>query len=154
MNFDKKFERILNNEFKVLKKNTIFPTDAGYSVFGCYQLENTNRGTLIKKYDRTVGIFENDRNALGWCVADKLHQYQLADELARLDSTIQRTKIDITALMNVMHKSQDFERKDIISAKLSSKQAILVDCKSRLEKCVNVTKYWQIRGFNNEIERT
>lgn len=154
MNFDKKFERIVHNEFGELKKHLIFPTDTGYSVFGCYQLEGTRQGTLIKKYDHTVGIFENNRNALGWCVADKLRQYQLADELVRLDSTIQRTKIDITALTNVMRHSQDVERKDIVWAKISNKQAILADCKSRLEKCVNVTKYWQIRGFNNEIERT
>lgn len=154
MNFDKKFERIVNNEFKTLKKHLIYPTDTGYSVFGCYQLEDTRQGTMIKKYDRTVGVFENNRNALGWCVADKLHQYQVADELVRLDAAIQRTKIDITALTNVVRKSQDVERKDIVLAKISNKQAILADCKTRLEKCVNVTKYWQIRGFNNEIERT
>jgi hypothetical protein len=44
--------------------------------------------------------------------------------------------------------------RDSVAAKISQKEQLLFFINSRLEKCVNVAKYWQLKGFNDEIART
>jgi hypothetical protein len=41
-----------------------------------------------------------------------------------------------------------------VEAKIDTKRCRLQQLDFRLDKCVNLAKYWQTQGFNNETVRT
>ena len=61
---------------------------------------------------------------------------------------------DLSLVQQLFHRYRDPVVRDSVAAKLSHKRQTLLDINSRLEKCANLAKYWQTKGFNDEIART
>jgi hypothetical protein len=45
-------------------------------------------------------------------------------------------------------------RREAVHSKIDSRKYRLRCIAEQLDKCINLAKYWQIRGFNNETART
>jgi hypothetical protein len=52
----------------------------------------------------------------------------------------------------MMARSKSFEFRDILSVKISNQQRQYQAIDTELSKCINLAKYWQYRGFNNETQ--
>ena len=158
MNLDRKFETLmsmLGDDLEIAKKNSIFETPDGYWVFDDYRVIKKSDGIEVHPGKRsTVLKFTSLRYAISWCVADKYRQFALADEILLYDTRRNGLQNDIAASTQMLSKIKNFVTKDVIEAKRSDKRAKLLAVNERLDKCANVAKYWQIRGFNNEIART
>jgi signal recognition particle GTPase len=92
--------------------------------------------------------------ALSWCIADKYQQHHLSTDIMRLEQQKLLLTADIRtrSTLNARIRSQDL--RESVEAKIATRRARLQIVDERLTKCVNLAKYWQQRGFNNETART
>lgn len=149
-----KLEKILSEEFSALEHNTLFYENGQYHAFGIYEIQRTDQGVRVSKYSCPVQCFRDTRTALSWCIADKYQQYVLAQQLVSLDHSKDLLENDIairTALLNNI--KQSFTR-EAVFLKIDTRRRKLKHVDNELDKCINLAKYWQIRGFNNETQRT
>lgn len=149
-----KLEKILHNDIVEIQENAIFESENGYEVFNKYTVTKQGHCIEVIRKNKQSKIFSSTRNALSWCVADKYNQIKLADEIERLDQQKLRLANDVQLVLAKMPKIKDQEFKEVVELKLDTKQRLLKKVEHGLNKCVTLAKYWQLRGFNDEIERT
>ena len=150
-----RLEQIIQPEIELLKSNLIVPINKKeYQVFDKYYIQSTNNAFVVKLRDNICGEFSTLRYALSWCVADKYNQYNLANSLKTLDNKLSYLSEDVSTRELLARKFKDQECREIAYLKVQNKKMHIASIKEQLEKCVNLAKYWQIRGFNNETART
>ena len=153
--FTRKLEKMISIDIDHLLNNSIIPQGKGYSVFNRYQLNPTeSEVTLYVDSIMDQLTFGSKRTALGWCVADKYQKSNLAREIAYLDRQKVRLQDDVAAQIKSLKNFKDPIRRSIVEVKLDNKKVALKQVSDKLNKCINTAKYWQIKGFNDEIERT
>lgn len=148
-----KLEKILSMDLHTAKSNSIFTTDSGYQVFGKYEITKKNNNVSVSRHDYHISDFSSVKTAVSWCIADKYNQYKLADEVLVLDHQRSRLHDDLFVTKHLLRKSKDCNFIETVELKLETKQHLLTSVELRLDKCASLAKYWQLRGFNNEIER-
>lgn len=151
---EKKLESILSDDIDSVKNNLIFATDEGYNVFDVYKLIKRGNEIEVIKHRNVIGVFSSTRTAISWCIVDKYKQYRLSDEIQQLDLSRKRLRDDVETSSLHMPKFKNSPAREIAELKLDTKKSLLGAIEQRLDKCANLAKYWQLRGFNNEIERT
>ena len=150
-----RLEQMVSADIEEMCKNLIIKSSDGYEVFGRYRLQKTEDGVIVKRIDGIQSLlFSNMKTGLSWCVADKFNQRTLAIELEKLDSQRQNLRYDVTVRQHIINSMTDFVRKEVSETKISTKKIRLRQIDNQLDKCVNLAKYWQLRGFNDEIART
>ena len=155
MKSDQEFDRMFRQEFRETMPNIIWQNDDGnYEVFGKYKIIPGKTGHQVLCWDNEVGVFNSTRSALSWCIADKFKEYNLARELLDTDNKLGHLAQDITVRANLADRSNRPEFREAIGTKLETKIIRKKQLENQLAKCVNMAKYWQQRGFNNEIART
>ena len=149
-------ERLFEPELDQLKKNIIYCNDGQYHVFDQYTINKQSTDTyLTYKQHQDPKSFSALRFALSWCIADKYGKLDLAADILNLDQ--QRCTIlnNVKVRQKLAKKIQDPVRKEIVELKIANKKHGLVQVENQLTKCVNLAKYWQIKGFNcDETART
>jgi hypothetical protein len=83
-------------------------------------------------------------------VADKYHQYNLANNIQTLDSKKQQLSADIHCRLSQATRGRHEDFYETVNTKIQPKQAVLDSVHAELEKCINSAKYLQLRGFSNE----
>lgn len=141
-------------EFQRLSHHIIVKDANTLVVFGRYMLDSGPQGCTVSTWSDTVAVFSNTRTALSWCVADKFSRYQLANSIKILDEKKQSLIGDIQHNRLQTRRSQHTDFCDLLETKIQHKQIRLENTKSELEKCINLAKYLQLRGFDNETART
>jgi hypothetical protein len=91
--------------------------------------------------------------AISWCVADKYGKDSLALELITLDLEIERRTNEITHYRNTLERSTDSVQRFVAADRLAESLARLKYAQEQLDKCVNLAKYWQLKGFKDETAR-
>ena len=150
-----RLEQMVSGDIEDICKNLIIKSGNGYEAFGRYRLQKTDNGIAVKRVDgiQTL-IFGSMKTGLSWCIADKFNQHTLAMELEKLDSQSQNLRCDVLVRQQIINRMTDLNRKDAADTKISTKKIRLRQIDNELDKCVNLAKYWQLRGFNDEIART
>ena len=153
MTQEQKLERWAERELKRnIKKLIISDDDGSYVMFGLYQIVPVSNGFAVNTWSETVHVFGSKRSATSWCVADKLKQYRLADEILLLDRKHQLLGADIHCRRVLAQQGRHESFYEIVNMKIQPKIDVYNVVHSELEKCINQAKYLQIRGFNNETE--
>ncbi len=152
MKYQHKLTQLAQRELPTLKHKLIVPTDSGYEVFGRYWLEKTDRGYEVKNHANRFGTFRHSRTALAWCIADRINNINLANQILNLEKTASRYHNDITVRSHIAEKTKHGYQWETINHKMSRRrqQAQAVD--AELSKCIEQAKYYQNRGFSNETE--
>jgi len=146
-----KIERWAENELMRNIKHVIIDDDTGsYVAFGKYYLESVDAGCQVSTWDRHIHTFANRRTAISWCVADKYHQYTLANNIQTLDSKKQQIADDLYCRRTQAQLGRNETFYETVITKLQPKEILLNSVKNELEKCINLAKYLQLRGFSNE----
>lgn len=153
-NLEQKFTQVLYGEVEIATPNTITVSENGYDVFGCYQIIPGEGWFDVWQNGTLCHTFSSTRIALSWCIADKYNKHDLGQDIARLDAHNRRMSQDIEARRNLIRSFKQSDRCGIAKDKLHHKEYQHRQVKARLAKCVNLAKYFQIRGFNDEIART
>jgi hypothetical protein len=149
-----RLERIMKGDLEQTCENLILKSASGYQAFGHYFLHKNGDAVAVTKHQVNQKMFSSMRHAVSWCVADKYQQFNLGREIESLDRQWSLLQADIQVRSSLLKRTKNLDKRELIRTKLASKQLLLTTISERLDKCVNLAKYWQIRGFNNEIART
>ena len=152
MNQQQKVERWAEKEIRRNLDHLIIDNGDQLIAFGLYHLEYKNQGWAVNDHDRFIHQFQNKKTAISWCVADKYKRYQLANNILNLDRKKQTLAADIHCRMTLGERSECESFYETVTAKIQPKIMQYNGITSELEKCINQTKYLQIRGFSNETE--
>jgi len=149
-----RLQQVLEPELMHMLSNAILPDGPGYLAFGRYHLSRENSAWTVAQTGRDARGFSSARSALAWCIADKFQQHHIKQQITNLDSEkiMLTADIDVRAGLQQRMRSQDL--RSAVDAKLHGRRDRLRQVETRLDKCINLAKYWQIRGFNNETART
>ncbi len=152
---DQELEAWVRSELRTVMPNFIWKNDFGeYELFGKYRIVPTRPGYTVYCYASTVGEFSSTKTAVSWCVADKYQNYNLAREIYNTDLRLTAVSNDIFVRAGVANRSKKFEFRESIDIKLESKIIRRKELENQLTKCVNLAKYLQQRGFDNETARS
>jgi hypothetical protein len=152
---EKEVERIFRQEFVNIIPNLIWQNDNGvYEVFDRYQIEPLRPGYRVRCSATDVGVFHSSRTAMSWCIADKFNQFTLAQELKDIDAKLHNIATDIAVRAAIAERSTNWDFRNEVGTKLETKIIHKKTMENQLTKCVNLAKYLQQRGFNNETART
>ena len=149
-----KLQDFLRADLKNFKSNVIIKNDHGFELFDTYRIQQNNQRSQIYKHEIYLGEFSNLRIAVSWCVADKFGQHNFARQIWNLDQQRRMIEDDLHTSRRILASISDPWRKDAIRSKTQRRENRLQAVKDHLDKCANVAKYWQLRGFNDEIART
>ena len=151
-----KLQRMVERDLPDLASIAIVKDSNEYLVFGCYSVvkqPKTGRVT-VSKHGVLYHRFSSLRTALSWCIADKHQQYSLTRDIERLDADKSLLEDDLAVRQPLALRIKDFVLKEAVMLKIETRKRRLTAVTDQLDKCVNLAKYWQIRGFNNETART
>lgn len=150
-----KLLNLVKDDIPQLEKNSIIPQDSGYLAFGKYHISPPVDGIVtVHKQTQLCGEFNNVKTALSWCIADKFRQFKLADQILQLEKQIIMVVADLHVRSTLASRFKTPGQRSATEPKLSARRYRLTQLNHHLDKCVNLAKYWQIRGFNNETART
>jgi hypothetical protein len=150
-----KLDRWAERELRRHADHIIITDDDGaVIVFGKYRIVTESDCARVYSWDREISCFSNKRVAMSWCTADIQHQYGLTNMIMILDRKKQTLAADIYCRSSVARQSRNEDFYEITTTKIQPKIAQYNLVSTELEKCVNQAKYIQIRGFNNETDRT
>jgi hypothetical protein len=151
-----KLQKLVEPEMDQLKQNMIYCDDGKYHVFTQYTIDKQLNDTYLacKQY-QDPKTFSALRFAMSWCIADKYGKLDLATAIVNLDQQRYTILNNVKVRQHLAKKIQDPVRKEIVELKIANKKNGLVQIENQLTKCVNLAKYWQIKGFNcDETART
>jgi hypothetical protein len=155
MNRDRALERWISSEIKNVRPLLIWRNDAGeYEVFGHYRIVQERQLYRVFKRKHDQGVFSSTRLALSWCIADHNRQHELSRDLAALDHELQQVSSDLTVRVGIAERSRRSQFREDVFTKLQGRIIRRKELEHRLDKCVDLAKYWQQRGFRYETART
>lgn len=152
MNNEQKVERWAEKEIRRNLDHLIIDQGQQLIAFGLYHLESVNQGWVVSDHDKIIHQFHNKKTAISWCVADKYKKFQLANNILSLDRKKQTLSADIHCRRALGERSCNESFYETVNAKIQPKIMQYNSVTNELEKCINQTKYLQIRGFSNETE--
>ncbi len=141
---------ILTNEFSKLQDVVIFQdVDGTYKLFNKYSLKKSSTSdvvvSLIKGDD--INSFFSIKNAVCWCVLDKLGKYNLANRVIDLDMSLSSVEVHISIHLNLFKKAKKTDDKLIFLAKLNEDKFRRSSMYQELESYVGQSDYWQQHQF-------
>jgi hypothetical protein len=150
-----KVESVLKSDVVNAISNIMLPNaDGGYHLFGLFDVRETAGRIEVLQNQCKIQDFGSMRVAVSWCIAKKHNKQELATEFVQLDQNLSRLVDSTRTYSEIVNTIKDPQRRIITQTKLEDTRYKLQTVKNRLDKCVSIAKYFQIRGFNDEIERT
>lgn len=150
----KKLENIVSQDLQDLERNLIIKDGRDFIAFGHYKIQPQDGIFRVVRWTDAVGEFSSTRLALSWCIADKYKKYSLADSIMRLSQQQNLLSADLRTRSALSKSIKQPLWRENVELKIQRKRQRLQHIEIQLDKCVNLAKYWQLRGFNNETART
>ena len=156
MKSQQKLERWAEQELRRNLHTMIIDDDhGGYVAFGRYYLKPSSQAFEVYGLDdNLLGAFSDKRTAISWCVAEKHRRMGLAHEIANLDAQKQSIGADIHCAKLIAERGKNKQFVETVLTKLQPKIQQQISVNQQLEKCINLAKYLQLKGFQNETART
>ena len=140
-------DHLLNNP------NAIIRLDDTVRAFGKYTITKNNQSFQVYRSATLAAEPSSSKVAISWCVADKYGKDSLARDLISFDQEVERRSDEIMYYRNTLAHSEDSVQRFIAADRLNESQVRLKHAQEQLDKCVNLAKYWQQKGFNDETAR-
>lgn len=149
MTHEQKLERFAERELKRIYTELIIDDqEGGYIAFGRYYVKPSPAGfSVYYNSNDLVSTFSSKKIAILWCAAEHLQKYNLSQNIQLLDSKKQTLTADIYCRQSQADRSSRPGFREIVRTKLAPKIENLTVLNQELEKCLNLAKYLQLRGF-------
>lgn len=145
-------ERIAREQY-LDNPNAIFQEGDDIWAFGRYLIHPAGDGYQIFRGATLAAQTGSSRVAISWCVADKLNRFQITQEMLWADQEVLWRQQEIQGYRHTLDRTQDSVKKFVVQDRMADAQIKLRYARERLDKCLNLAKYWQQKGFNNETSR-
>jgi len=153
MKHSRKLAALAERELPKILNQVIIEDGEKYRAFGKYTILPIPDGFQVCLRDDDIGIFSTTKSALAWCIADNLNHLNLARQIQQLDQSITRLRNDIYVRRGQADRSAGHVWENLIN-KTSARQQQSQILEKELAKCINLAKYWQLRGNSDETKRT
>jgi len=134
-----------------ISKNIIVKRQNRYDVFGEYQINNTENGFVVSRYNKEITTFVTSQNALSYCIFDKQTKIEEATSLVRLDKKLQSKLFDIEVAKHTLTHSKDQEKKFTAMARIELYIDEVKIIKKLISDLVEKAKYFQQKELDNEV---
>jgi hypothetical protein len=148
---DRKLNKMITtSEFAKLQDVVIFQDNDGtYSLFNKYHIKKKDTNNIIVSLNNgdVVNSFFSLKNAVCWCVMDKIGKYHLANRVIVLDMNLSSMEVHISIHSRLFKKSKKTEDKLIYLAKLNQDKLQKKAMSEELDQYIRDSYYWQQRRF-------
>ena len=153
---DRKLDKMISNsEFAKLQDVVIFKdTDGTFNLFNKYHIKKKDATDIVVSLNNgdDVNSFFNMKNAVCWCVLDKIGKYQLADRVINLDMHLSSLEVHISIHSKLFKKAKKTEDKLIYLAKLNQDKLQKTAMSEELSKYIQDSYNWQQKRFGLKAE--
>jgi hypothetical protein len=153
---DRKLDKMISNsEFAKLQDVVIFKdTDGTFNLFNKYHIKKKDATDIVVSLNNgdDVNSFFNMKNAVCWCVLDKIGKYQLADRVIDLDMHLSSVEVHISIHSRLFKKAKKTEDKLIYLAKLNQDKLQKTAMSEELSKYIQDSYNWQQKRFGLKSE--
>jgi hypothetical protein len=146
-------ERMAREQF-LDNPNALFRSGDDVHAFGRYLIHRTEDGYQIFRGATLAAETDSSRVAISWCIADKLNKHTLTQEIIWADQAVAWRTREIEYYRHTLDRTADLMKKYVVTDRLTDALTKLRYARERLDKCLNLAKYWQQKGFNDETART
>lgn len=153
MKASRKLAALAERELPRILDQVIIEDGEKYRVFGKYTIHPTDGACQVRLRDDDIGMFSGTKSALAWCVADNLQRFNLARHIKELDQSIVRLRNDIYVRRSLAERTAGHTWENLINKTMARQQQSQI-LEKELAKCINLAKYWQLRGNSDETKRT
>lgn len=148
---DRKLDNMLTtSDFQKLLDVIIFQeTDGTYNLFNKYYIKKKNENDIVVSLINgdNINSFYNLKNAVCWCVFDKLGKYGLADRVVNLDLSLSSVEVHIAIHSKLFKKAKKTEDKLIYLAKLNQDKLQKKAMSEELSQYIRDSYTWQQQRF-------
>jgi hypothetical protein len=148
----RKLAALAERELPRILDQVIIEDGEKYRVFGRYTIHPTQGLFQVRLRDDAIGTFSETKSALAWCIADNLNRFNLARQIKELDQSITRLRNDIYVRRSLADRMSGHAWENLIN-KTTARQEQSQVLEKELAKCINLAKYWQLRGNSDETKR-
>ena len=153
---DRKLDKMISNsEFAKLQDVVIFKdTDGTFNLFNKYHIRKKDATDIVVSLNNgdDVNSFFNMKNAVCWCVLEKIGKYQLADRVIDLDMHLSSVEVHISIHSRLFKKAKKTEDKLIYLAKLNQDKLQKTAMSEELSKYIQDSYNWQQKRFGLKSE--
>ena len=150
----KKLQKLVSADLPDLERNIIIRDGRDIIAFGCYRITSKNGIFSVTRWTDEIGEFSSSRLALSWCIADRYQKHSLSWDIKRFSEQQNLLLADLQVRSALSKNIRQSQWRENVELKIQRKRQRLEHIENQLDKCVNLAKYWQLRGFNNETART
>ena len=151
---DRKLDKMIKtSEFAKLQDVVIFQdTNGTYSLFNKYHIKKKDINDVVVSLNNgdDVNSFCNMKNAVCWCVLDKIGKYNLADRVIDLDMHLSSVEVHISIHSKLFKKAKKTEDKLIYLAKLNQDKLQQKAMSEELSKYIQDSYTWQQKRFSSK----
>ena len=151
---DKKLDKMISNsEFAKLQDVVIFKdTDGTFNLFNKYHIKKKDANDIVVSLNNgdDVNSFFNMKNAVCWCVFDKIGKYQLANRVINLDMHLSSLEVHISIHSKLFKKAKKTEDKLIYLAKLNEDKFQKKAMSDELNQYIANSYSWQQKRFDSK----
>jgi hypothetical protein len=148
---DRKLDKMIKtSEFAKLQDVVIFQdTDGIYNLFNKYYIKKKDTNDIVVSLNNgdDVNSFFSMKNAVCWCVLDKIGKYQLANRVIDLDMNLSSVEVHISIHAKLFKKAKKTEDKLIYLAKLNEDKFQKKAMSEELNRYVENSYAWQQKRF-------
>jgi hypothetical protein len=152
MKASRKLAALAERELPRILDQVIIEDGEKYRAFGKYTIHPTQGLFQVRVRDDDIGMFSRTKSALAWCIADNLNRFNLARQIKELDQSITRLRNDIYVRRSLADRMSGHAWENLIN-KTTARQEQSQVLEKELAKCINLAKYWQLRGNSDETKR-
>ena len=150
----KKLQKLVSADLPEIERNSIIRDGQDIIAFKHYRITPRDGMFRVTKWANIVGEFSSSRLALSWCIADRYQKHSLSWDIKRFSEQQNLLSADLRARSLLVKNIRQPHWRENVELKIQRKRQRLEYIEIQLDKCVNLAKYWQLRGFNNETART
>ena len=148
---DRKLDKMIKtSEFAKLQDVVIFQDTNGiYNLFNKYYIKKKDTNDIVVSLNNgdDVNSFFSMKNAVCWCVLDKIGKYQLANRVIDLDMHLSSLEVHISIHSKLFKKAKKTEDKLIYLAKLNQDKLQKSAMSEELSKYIQDSYIWQQKRF-------
>ena len=148
---DRKLDNMIaTTEFAKLQDVVIFQDiDGTYNLFNKYHIRKKDVNNIVVSLNNgdDVNSFFSMKNAVCWCVFDKIGKYQLANRVIDLDMHLSSVEVHISIHSKLFKKAKKTEDKLIYLAKLNEDKFQKKAMSEELNQYIANSYAWQQKRF-------
>jgi len=149
-----RIESIASKELAKISHNTIVRDGNVVECFGRYTVEPSGEFWQVFRDNAFVANFDSLRTSVSWCIADKSNSYKVEQQIKHVSTQLVSKIIDLRLATRYAKQTRaEPARYSIAQNNLSEICARIRSSREQLNKLINLTKYIQIKGFNDEPPR-